>query len=107
MKLDGMAQAFQEQLELAGFRSGSASWSTASSEPRPFGEERQANSATPEDLDYQHPRALDPKPPEVAWLKDHHNLIKNLLAWLSHIKPAAWDTPLSTARRADCCKNCS
>ena len=91
MKLDGMAQAFQEQLELGNTRDlsfeerlGLLVDRELSSRDNRGLERRLKNArlkqqATPEDLDYQHPRALDPKLvrslASCGWLKDHHNLI--------------------------------
>ena len=91
MKLDGMAQAFQEQLELGLARDlsfeerlGLLVDRELSSRDNRGLERRLKNAklkqqATLEDLDYQHPRALDPKLvrslASCGWLKDHHNLI--------------------------------
>lgn len=91
MKLDGMAQALQEQLELGNTRDlsfeerlGLLVDRELSSRDNRSLERRLKNAklkqqATLEDLDYQHPRALDPKLvrslASCTWLKDHHNLI--------------------------------
>lgn len=91
MKLDGMAQALQEQLELNNVKD------LAFEERLAMLVDREAvhrdnkgfarrvknaklkQQATLEDLDYKHPRNLDAKLvrslADCEWIKDHHNLI--------------------------------
>jgi DNA replication protein DnaC len=91
MKLDGMAQAFQEQLEMNNL--GTLSFEERlgllvdreltsrdnRSLARRLKNARLKQQASLEDLDYQHPRNLDAKLVRTLasclWLKDHRNLI--------------------------------
>lgn len=90
MKLDGMAIALQEQLELPnndlGFeeRLGllidrEMSFRDERSFARRLKYAKLKQSATPEDIDFKHPRGLDRSTfqslTSCAWIKDHHNLI--------------------------------
>jgi DNA replication protein DnaC len=90
MKLDGMAIALQEQLELPsndlGFeeRLGllidrEMSFRDERSFARRLKYAKLKQSATPEDIDFKHPRGLDRGAFQsltgCAWIKDHHNLI--------------------------------
>jgi DNA replication protein DnaC len=91
MKLDGMAQAFSEQLELNGSRELSFEERFAllidreiihrenKRFTRKLSNAKLKQAATLEDIDYQHPRNLDPSfiqnLSNLDWMKQKHNLI--------------------------------
>jgi DNA replication protein DnaC len=91
MKLDGMAIALQEQLELSSSQDLSfeerlgllvdreMSFRDERGFARRLKYAKLKQSATPEDIDFRHPRGLDrgvfQSLTSCAWIKDHHNLI--------------------------------